>query len=43
VEYSLTPLGQSLMPHLLALTSWALENFDHIVKHRAKYIKKADK
>jgi DNA-binding HxlR family transcriptional regulator len=43
VEYSLTPLGQSLMPHLLALTSWALENFDHIVKHRAKYITKADK
>ncbi len=40
VEYTLTPLGQSLMPHLLSLTSWALENFDHIVKHRAKYSRK---
>jgi DNA-binding HxlR family transcriptional regulator len=39
VEYSLTPLGQSLMPHLLSLTAWALDNFDHIVKHRAAYKK----
>jgi DNA-binding HxlR family transcriptional regulator len=37
VEYSLTPLGRSLMPHLLSLTSWALENFNHIVEHRAQY------
>jgi DNA-binding HxlR family transcriptional regulator len=36
VEYSLTPLGQSLMPHLLSITAWAMENFDHIVSHRAK-------
>jgi DNA-binding HxlR family transcriptional regulator len=40
VEYSLTPLGQSLMPHLLSITAWAIENFDHIVNHRAKYEKK---
>lgn len=28
VEYSLTELGRSLMPHLSALIGWALENFD---------------
>ncbi len=39
VEYALTPLGRSLMPHLLSLTSWAIEHFDHIVKHRAAYRK----
>jgi len=27
----------SRMPHLLSLTSWALENFNHIVEHRAQY------
>jgi DNA-binding HxlR family transcriptional regulator len=37
VEYSLTPLGRSLMPHLLSITAWAIEHFDHIVSHRAKY------
>jgi DNA-binding HxlR family transcriptional regulator len=37
VEYSLTDLGRSLMPHLLSLTSWAIDNFAHIVQHRAKY------
>jgi DNA-binding HxlR family transcriptional regulator len=40
VEYSLTPLGKSLMPHLLSITAWAIENFDHIVNHRAMYEKK---
>jgi DNA-binding HxlR family transcriptional regulator len=32
VEYSLTDLGKSLMPLLVNLISWALENFDAIVK-----------
>lgn len=32
VEYSLTELGRSLMPHLSALIGWALENFDTTVK-----------
>lgn len=27
-EYSLTPLGKSLMPHLESLITWALANFD---------------
>lgn len=28
VEYSLTDLSKSLMPHLAGLIGWALENFD---------------
>ena len=28
VEYSLTPLGESLIPKLGVLIDWALENFD---------------
>ena len=28
VEYSLTAKGRSLMPHLIALISWAIENRD---------------
>ena len=27
VEYALTPRGESLMPHLVSLIGWALENF----------------
>ena len=34
VEYSLTELGRSLMPHLAALTGWAIENFDAVMKRR---------
>ena len=30
VEYSLTPLGHSLMPNLAGLISWAVEHFDEI-------------
>lgn len=30
VEYSLTPLGESLMPHIDGLISWAVENFNLI-------------
>jgi len=29
VEYSLTPLGESLMPHLKSLIGWAIEHFDN--------------
>jgi DNA-binding HxlR family transcriptional regulator len=39
VEYSLTELGVTLMPHLNALTAWAIEHFDHVISHRAKYQK----
>lgn len=28
VEYSLTDLGRTLMPHIQGLTEWALEHFD---------------
>ena len=34
VEYSLTELGRSLMPHINALTAWAIEHFDEI--HNSK-------
>jgi len=30
VEYSLTELGKSLMPHLKALITWAIDNYDTI-------------
>jgi DNA-binding HxlR family transcriptional regulator len=41
VEYSLTELGNTLMPHLNALTAWAIEHFDHVISHRAKYQKRS--
>ncbi|MDE5999130.1 MAG: helix-turn-helix transcriptional regulator [Bacteroidaceae bacterium] len=31
VEYSLTELGKSLMPHIEGLIAWAMENFSQIV------------
>ena len=34
VEYSLTDLGTSLMPHLGNLIRWALENFQTISQNR---------
>lgn len=30
VEYSLTQLGKSLMPHINALISWAVDNYETI-------------
>ncbi|MCM1531206.1 MAG: helix-turn-helix transcriptional regulator [Bacteroides sp.] len=30
VEYSLTELGESLMPHINSLISWAMENFKQV-------------
>ncbi|MDE6460489.1 MAG: helix-turn-helix transcriptional regulator [Paramuribaculum sp.] len=35
VEYSLTPIGKSLMPHINALINWALDNFDIINRHES--------
>lgn len=32
VEYSLTDLGRSLIPHIINLISWALENHDKFGK-----------
>lgn len=37
VEYQLTPLGQSLMPHLKSLTKWAEENIGTILQSRQKF------
>ena len=34
VEYSLTPLGQSLAQPLTALSSWVLENMEAILSYR---------
>lgn len=34
VEYTLTRRGESLMPHLVSLIGWALENFDAILRDR---------
>lgn len=32
VEYSLTDLGKSLMPHIESLLKWAIDNFDTIIR-----------
>lgn len=34
VEYSLTELGKSLIPHIENLIGWALDNFDTISRNR---------
>ena len=36
VEYSLTPLGQSLAHPLMALSTWVLDNMRAIQSHRAQ-------
>lgn len=33
-EYSLTALGQTLLPHVEALISWSRDNFDTIMSNR---------
>ena len=38
VEYRLTALGKSLLPHIQRLTSWALENFEVIRKSREAFL-----
>ncbi len=37
VEYRLTALGKSLLPHIQSLTSWALENIEVIRKSREAF------
>ncbi len=37
VEYSLTNLGRTLLPHIDGLASWAYENMSTIIKNREKY------
>jgi len=40
VEYELTDLGRSLLPHIEQLAQWAEENMDCILKNREKYSQK---
>lgn len=37
VEYRLTDVGRSLIPHIIALTNWANEHMGEIVENRKKY------
>lgn len=37
VEYSLTDMGISLLPHIDGLTKWAIKNQESIVKTRKKF------
>ena len=40
VEYSLTPLGESLLKQLLQMASWAADHFDEVLKARMAYRKR---
>lgn len=37
VEYSLTEIGDSLIPHIMQLTEWAQANMKQIVSHRKTF------
>lgn len=37
VEYEVTPLGLTLLPHVRALADWAVEHRDQIEQHRDQY------
>ncbi|HEY9044375.1 MAG TPA: helix-turn-helix domain-containing protein [Ohtaekwangia sp.] len=37
VEYDLTDLGKSLLPHVEGLVQWAVKNYDSITKARKKF------
>lgn len=37
VEYALTPLGERLLPPVLAMAKWALDNEAEIRSHREEY------
>lgn len=37
VEYRLTDIGDSLIPHINRLTEWPLENMQKIVSHRKRF------
>jgi len=38
VEYQLTKMAKSLVPHILNLAKWAEENMSTILKSRKKYV-----
>ena len=37
VEYTITPLGASLLPHIDGLAKWAVKNGDAVMKMRKKF------
>ncbi|SEW45385.1 transcriptional regulator, HxlR family [Chitinophaga sp. YR573] len=37
VEYELTSLGKSLVPHIMSLTSWGIEHMATILENRKAY------
>lgn len=37
VEYDLTALGKTLLPHLIALAMWAIDNREKTEEARAQY------
>ena len=37
VEYRLTELGESLLPHIIGISEWASKNFDAIKESRKSY------
>ena len=41
VEYELTELGRSLLPHIEQLAGWAAQHMECILKNRAKYAQKS--
>lgn len=42
VEYSLTPLGQTLIPHFTQMRQWANEYYDSVERARMDYDRKAE-
>lgn len=36
VEYDLTPIGATLIPHIEGLVGWAFANMDSILEHRVE-------
>ncbi|RXQ91502.1 transcriptional regulator [Ancylomarina salipaludis] len=38
VEYNITELGKSLLPHIKALSEWAKNNLETIQESREKYV-----
>jgi DNA-binding HxlR family transcriptional regulator len=42
VDYELTELGRTLLPPVLALVEWAMENTDEIQAHRERFDAAAD-
>ena len=40
VEYEITELGKSLLPHIQSLADWASKNMETILKNRKKYAQK---